>query len=383
LWQAPNQKFGKLVDGVFEFRMMAGEPGPAVLETAFRVHPTTRLPLSYEMSRAKDSSSPQLPIERLETSFDITIPEAVYTPPVAPNGYKVVDARTPLNTASTGWINGFRIEATPIARDANGNILVRTRSWIGDFQPSYDNGIQCYVSVENWSSSDLKNLPKDNRGRAYSGVQYLPLMAVPRTGEYSYALLAPVRPIPREGTPASSLELRFHVSASYEAPTSGRPEVHAGGSISSTNGSIRITLSPNQKLADLTAKIADLADVKPEEPVEAGACDMRGYAARRGVDPKQPINVWRPNAIESATWFREGVRVTKSGAWGMTMVGNRLAQYMSLSERIARSYESEGNVREARRWYKQALNEAKRFPRHAKPWVRILNSNLRALDSKR
>src|SRR5262249_30652836 len=140
------------------------------------------LPRWYEIRRGKISGAERTtPTAHLDIAYDVPIPEDVRSLPTSPADYVKYDStRTPpvTDAENTMTSGGITVELQPLATDAEGNVLIKARGWIGDRLIDKDSPLQIGLSISDRASNFVSYTPRlsyDDKKRAYVEVNWAPL----------------------------------------------------------------------------------------------------------------------------------------------------------------------------------------------------------------
>ncbi len=166
-------------------------------EEYYTVAPQTALPVLYEHTVTQN----QLEVvnEHLAAEYNIPLP-GVVTMSTPPNGYPIIDVTRPdaaLPTENVVSKEGLAVQVVPIGVDPQGDVLLRVRGWLGNFQLGSVNATTARLLLEvNMADSyrDEKGRPtyRDDRNQPYFYVQSAARSA---PGGDFLCLLAPRRPV--------------------------------------------------------------------------------------------------------------------------------------------------------------------------------------------
>lgn len=157
------------------------------------------------------------PTESLALDYGAALPPSV-TQPNWPQDYRVIDLlrKGPgLTAAAPGMATagGFSAQATPLAIDRAGNVLVRVRGWLGGMP--LDAGAPFMLWVSDREVGGSAPAAADERGRKYRYVplEGLRLMQHLRLNGDRLMLFAPARPLDRKTPRPRRLTLTLNLAA--------------------------------------------------------------------------------------------------------------------------------------------------------------------------
>ena len=112
------------------------------------------LPTTYQLHF--ENSKLSRDTEYFQVHYGEDLPDEVIAAP-SPSGYSIVDFTHPgltfLAGGTTNQEQGFRVQATPLARDKEGNLLISVRGWLGGNRLTPDSTFSLDVALFNASNS--------------------------------------------------------------------------------------------------------------------------------------------------------------------------------------------------------------------------------------
>lgn len=218
-WRDMRQPWKQTAQGpVFNF-FGANMDGYGInTDELYFVNGRTLLPTRYEKwIYPRANKTARRTVAFLDAEYDRPLPTSAATT-TAPPGYRVYDARktmVALPQAGAVTVNGFSLQCQPLAMDKDGNILVRLHGWLGDTPiPAWRDDIHFQATAQRWASETAIDPPvnHDERGRAYAGVEWLPLTVRNPDPDTRLMIFTPREPFARGSALPRSLTAKFNAS---------------------------------------------------------------------------------------------------------------------------------------------------------------------------
>jgi hypothetical protein len=119
---------------------------------------------------------------------------------------------------------GIRVELQPLATDAEGNVLIKARGWIGDTLINKDSPLQIGLAISDTASNYVSYSPRlsyDNKKRAYAEVSWAPLQIGNPDDAGSLMLWTPMEPLPADAPRPERLKVNLTVALAIESRMRG------------------------------------------------------------------------------------------------------------------------------------------------------------------
>jgi hypothetical protein len=192
------------------------------------------LPRLYEIQRGKmNTAEPRTLTAHLDITYDVPIPQKVSALPAAPANYVTYDSRrTPPVAASRNVVTrgGVTVELQALATDAEGNVLIKARGWIGDTLFGKDSplliGLGLMDTASNYTHSSIPRRSYDDQGRAYIEISWYPLSSGNPDDTTSLMLWTPMEPIPADAPRPDHLKVHLNVALAIESRMRATMDMH-------------------------------------------------------------------------------------------------------------------------------------------------------------
>lgn len=224
-------------------------------DNLYTVDKRTWLPTQYEVRRGKSTDPRRPTVEFLRIAYDDPIP-AFRVTPLVPAGFTRLDATKsrPESVPSENAVthDGLTVQASPMAADTAGNVILRVRVWLGGERLDRSGAIGFFASAI--GAVDAAGEPgttiidspgcKDDAGRAYVSASYMPLIAGSHSDE-TFLILAPLEPLTDRDKAASKLTVGVHAGPMIRIRASGMANtgnVADGQTLLSANVQITVPL---------------------------------------------------------------------------------------------------------------------------------------------
>ncbi len=226
-WRGAREPWKETLQEAIFNQNEAGMQGPdTVTDKLYTVDKRTWLPVRFEVRRGRSGSAARVTAEFLRAEYDMPLPTAV-TAPRWPKGSFVVDTMNTAadpnlprqNVASAG---GLTAQVMPLAMDADGNVLVRVRGWLGNVP--LRRGVPMYLNVSpplsTRSRAKTRSPTRDDANRAYVLVHLDALDAGRRDGDH-LLLFVPVEPLEKVGSLPRTLTISPTIAPTVMRRVSG------------------------------------------------------------------------------------------------------------------------------------------------------------------
>ncbi len=372
-WNRNSKPWKETNDQLLFMNHDAGMQGPdSVSDNIYTIDKRTMLPSDVTVQRGKYGNATRTTAERLHASYDVPLPDAVTALPL---GEDLLLVNATIDTSGIGVSqevqaglqqgnavsqNGLTVQATPLAVDAKGCVLIRLRAWLGTTEVKMDG--KPFV----WGASAVRSegVPAvdppacyDEMGRTYLSVDS-ELLAFSNSG--ILMLLAPLEPLPDGAVSPKHLNLLLRVNPQMTVRLSAS-EI---GSAPLMTEKVHLSLSLPQPIPTLNLKRyqskvqrSRSSDSKPfslpSDTAWARANFYRdGYRFEGRVQSKIKTSRSYWKATQGARWGEEAVALASAHS--------NQAQFLRLD--VANTYGWIGNYERKEKILQEVVDESNCFP---------------------
>src|SRR5579871_1470207 len=205
----------------FSIGILGAEAHSENADVLTTVSKQTWLPTHYEVHFGALNNMKTISL--LDADYNSPLPAQITALPTAPPKYRVYDATQPpphLDNAVT--VKGITVQATPLALDRNGLVLVRLRTWLGSKPMDNNEPVNCYATPDVFHSKDaLLPANADDQGRAYTWLQWHQVDWGAHSPTDRLMLFAPADPLLQDAPLPSQLTLRLNCRADMDTRLNG------------------------------------------------------------------------------------------------------------------------------------------------------------------
>jgi hypothetical protein len=354
---------------------------PVQRDEVLTIDRAQQLPVRYEVDFAEGAKVPngagifdtegnirkfarRYTTESLQAEYDRPLP-ANFTAPSTPPGYQVVDARkgappTDLPRESLASAAGLSVQATALAMDAQGDVLVRFKGWLGDVPLKDHSDVHLQISEqEKWLkyrfADDMPYADDQNRrylrvdGTRISPYQY---------GDSIYMIFTPLEPPTSPHGLPHTLTLTMTAVPSVTVTEEGSPNHYSNRELLKEDLTWNLTLPAIPTAIDPEAVVPraelrkmGIIDETAPVPLAVSADNTRAdyYLSRQ---PKTD-ETRKADTRRCLQWEEQALAAAAPGS------------YAAISARVNVAYRAHdlGDNARAVQWLREALDESKRFPR--------------------
>jgi hypothetical protein len=308
-WAENPRRFAETPESVvFNFNSAGMEGLGTSSDYLYTVSKRTSLPVRYEVRR-HDGKGNATVAELLTAEYPWWLPgtAARQNWPASVRRIDTLAAPAlPAGTGATASRNGITVQAQPLLMDAEGQVLLRLRGWLGGEQLGKEWELDWNVNGPGATEGGDATWPvKDDRGRLYveASVDEITYTALP--GDH-LSIYVPVEPLPAGVPPPRSLKLYLRVAPQVPQLLSGVSNQMEGRALMSETFELAVDLPAQTSPLDpgpfLDPKGKERFRSLEPEPAEAAIARARSWYYTRYYDRRDPSPEVKERIRNSIRW---------------------------------------------------------------------------------